>query len=163
MLSASRLKTASGNRRKTRTCDDIGKTESVPSVMSISKTDESIDTIFVKFLCESITAFGVPVVPDVKIKDATEFDKIFSGRSACRSRSIRSSVNSKTSSNVKTETLRLFSFNLSAKSGFSSKSFGLKTIADASPVRAKFIISSTELAGSIGIAVRARFQNAEIR
>ena len=52
--------------------------------MSISSTDESIDTMFVKFLCESITAFGVPVVPDVKISDATDVDRIFSGSKALR-------------------------------------------------------------------------------
>ena len=33
--------------------------------------------MLVKFLCDSITAFGLPVVPDVKISDATAFDMHF--------------------------------------------------------------------------------------
>jgi hypothetical protein len=40
--------------------------------------------MFTKFLCESNTAFGVPVVPLVKINEATEFERIFSGSRAMR-------------------------------------------------------------------------------
>ena len=48
-----------------------GSTERTPSLVSMSKTDESIETMFVKFLCESMTPFGCPVVPDVKMSEAT--------------------------------------------------------------------------------------------
>ncbi len=69
----------------------------MPSPVSISKTDESIETMFVKFLCESMTPFGWPVVPEVKMSDATAFGDTFAGRSAMRSSSLCSSVSSKTS------------------------------------------------------------------
>ena len=62
----------------------IGNTDKTPSVRSISRTEESIEIMLVKFLCESITAFGVPVVPEVKIRDATEVEWIFSGSNAFR-------------------------------------------------------------------------------
>jgi hypothetical protein len=69
----------------------------MPSPVSISKTDESIETMFVKFLCESMTPFGCPVVPDVKMREATAFGETFAGSSAIRSSSDCSSVSSKTS------------------------------------------------------------------
>ena len=55
-----------------------------------------------KFLCDSITAFGVPVVPDVKISDATDVECIFWGKRALRFASSVSDWISKTSSNVQT-------------------------------------------------------------
>ena len=60
----------------------IGRTDKTPSEMSISKTLDNIEIILTKFLCDNITAFGVPVVPLVKISDATEPDKILFGKSA---------------------------------------------------------------------------------
>ncbi len=57
-----------------------GSTESMPSVVSISKTDESIETMLVKFRCESITPLGCPVVPEVKMSEATVFGETFGGQ-----------------------------------------------------------------------------------
>ena len=45
----------------------------MPSPVSISKTEASIETMFVRFLCESMTPFGCPVVPEVKMSEATAF------------------------------------------------------------------------------------------
>jgi len=68
----------------------------------MSSTLESIEIMFVKFLCDSITAFGVPVVPEVKINDATDVECIFSGNNANRFASSISLGISKTSSKVQT-------------------------------------------------------------
>ena len=70
--------------------------------MSISSTDESIEIMLTKFLCDNITAFGVPVVPEVKISDAIAFEWIFAGSKAFRFASSVSDWISKTSSNVQT-------------------------------------------------------------
>ncbi len=77
-----------------------------------------------KFLCESITAFGVPVVPDVKISDATDVECTFAGSNALRFASSVSVWISKTSSNVHTATSNPASFSFSPSSGFSPASFG---------------------------------------
>src|SRR5687768_3294332 len=78
--------------------------------MSISSTDESIEIIFVKFLCESITAFGFPVVPDVKISEATALDSTLGGSRARRLASSTSSGISKTSSKVQTSGFWILDF-----------------------------------------------------
>ena len=49
-----------------------GSTDSTPSLVSMSKTDDNIETMLVRLRCESITPFGRPVVPEVKISDATD-------------------------------------------------------------------------------------------
>ena len=121
--------------------------------MSMSSTLESMEIMFVKFLCESITAFGLPVVPEVKISDATALPRTFGGSKARRFDSSSSSGISKISLNTQTGISTPSPFKMSARSGFSPASFGLIAIADASPAFAKLTISSTELAGSIGIAV----------
>jgi hypothetical protein len=61
-----------------------GRTERTPSCVVMSNTDESIETMFVKFLCESMTPFGVPVVPEVKMREATDWACTRAGSSARR-------------------------------------------------------------------------------
>ncbi len=48
-----------------------GRTLSSLSCLYSENSDDSLLTIDVKFLCVSITPFGVPVVPLVKISDAS--------------------------------------------------------------------------------------------
>ena len=48
-----------------------GSTRQQPSLHIDLNSDDSFATIDVKFLCVSITPLGVPVVPDVKISDAS--------------------------------------------------------------------------------------------
>src|SRR5438552_11324336 len=90
--------------------------------MSMLSTLDSIEIMFVKFLCDSITAFGLPVVPDVKINDATEFDRIFAGRSALRFASSVSSGISKTSSKVQTLKFWLLDFGFWIPGSFDDES-----------------------------------------
>ncbi len=48
-----------------------GSTESIPSLTPNSKTRDSSDTMKVKLRWLSITPLGLPVVPEVKISEAT--------------------------------------------------------------------------------------------
>ena len=64
----------------------------------MSKTDDSIETMLVRLRCESITPFGWPVVPEVKISEATLCACTRCGNRAMRSSSVCSSGNAKTSS-----------------------------------------------------------------
>src|SRR5256885_9716773 len=51
---------------------------------TLFRSEESIDTMLVRLRCESITPFGRPVVPEVKMSEATDCGEMRCGRSADR-------------------------------------------------------------------------------
>ena len=134
-----------------------GSTESTPSLVLMSKTDESIETMLVRLRCESITPLGRPVVPEVKISEARDWAVTRLGKRAIRSSSVNSSGKAKTSSNVHIGTWRFASANIVASSGCSSVIFWLRIIPAASPARAKLTISAVELSGSTGMQLAPAF------
>ena len=54
----------------------------------MSNTDDSIETMLVRLRCESITPLGRPVVPEVKISEASDCAVTRCGSSAMRSSSV---------------------------------------------------------------------------
>ncbi len=64
-----------------------GSTDSIPSLTPNSKIFDSSDTMNVKFRWVSITPLGLPVVPDVKISDASASGLCRRSSPAARARS----------------------------------------------------------------------------
>ncbi len=54
----------------------------------MSNTDDNIETMLVRLRCESITPFGWPVVPEVKMSEATLCACARCGSNAMRSSSV---------------------------------------------------------------------------
>ncbi len=81
---------------------DSGSTESIPSLVPNSNTFDSSDTMKVKLRWVSITPLGFPVVPEVKMSEATASG--FCRRSSARlcSRSTSSCGTAKASANDQT-------------------------------------------------------------
>ena len=133
-----------------------GSTDSIPSLTPNSKIFDSSDTMKVKLRWVSITPLGLPVVPEVKISDASASGLARRASFAPRSRSTASSGSANTSENGQSFVARPASANAAASASPSLSSRSSPISRPTAPeARATLTSSATFSSRSTGTTVAA--------